>query len=88
MASIVVQALSASEAARNRGHERFERIERVVIRRSLAENLRIDAKQEFGILIGGAAEHDPVDMGEMSARLREVRHAAVENDRPVADARI
>ena len=83
MPGVIVQALAALKPARDHRHKGFDRLEPIGDRRRLAEQLRIDADQQFRILIGRAAEHDSVDMAEMRARRVEVREAAVEDDRPV-----
>ena len=64
-------------------HKDFDRLEPVRDRRRLAEQNRIDADQELRVLIGGAPEHDPVDMAQMGARSVEIGQAPVEDDRPV-----
>ena len=64
----VMQALAALKPARDHRHEGFDRLESVGDRRLVAEQLRVDADQEFGRLIGGAPDHDPVDMPKLGAR--------------------
>ena len=82
MPGVVMQALAALKPARDRRHEGFDRLERVGDRRLLAEQLRIDADQDLGRLIGGAPDHDPVEMLKLGARGSEILDAAVEDDRP------
>ena len=82
MARVVVEALAAFEPFGDRWHEGPERIEGVIEGRRLAENRRIDAKQHFGVLVRGPADHDPVDVGEVRLSRPEVARAAVDDDRP------
>src|SRR6202451_1743821 len=63
--SVVVQAVAALKPPRNRGHEGFDRLEPVGDRRGLVEQLRIDADQELGVLIGRATEHDSIELLKM-----------------------
>ena len=72
MSGVVMQTFAALKAARDRRHERFDRLEPVPDRRRLAEKSRVDGDQRLRVLIGRAPEHDPIDMGEMRAGHVEV----------------
>ena len=63
MARHVVQARAARQLALDIGRIGLDRRERVGDRRRRAEQQRIDAEQHFRGLVGGAADHDAVDMG-------------------------
>src|SRR5208282_6616768 len=83
MARVVAQTLAAPKALSDHGDEGVERLERVFERRRLAEDRRIDPEQDLRVLIGGAAEHDAVDIRKMRLCLLEVAHAAIDDNRPV-----
>ncbi len=67
MAGLVMQTLAAPEPLFDRRQERLDRREGVGEGRRIAKNRRIDCEQQFGVLIGGAPEHDAVDMGESAS---------------------
>ena len=50
------------------------------MRRRLAKQFGIDREQPPRLLIGGAPQHDTVDMGEMLLRLRDAADAAIDDD--------
>ena len=87
MAGIVVQTLAARQPQRDGRHEGFEGLEGVGDRRGLAEYDGVDADQQLRVLVGGAPEHHAVDMGKMRDRGLKIGDAAIDDDRPVADAR-
>ena len=68
------------EFALDIGHERAGRLLGRSERRGLAEQQRIGGQQPPGLLIGGAAHHDAVDVGELLLRLLEARDAAIDDD--------
>ena len=72
MSGVVMQTFAALKAARDRRHERFDRLEPVRDGRRLAEKSRVDGDQRLRVLIGRAPEHDSIDMGEMRAGHVEV----------------
>ena len=78
MAGHVVQAHAARERAGDRRHEGLDRLEGVGERRRLAEELGSTPSRSSGCLIGGAAQHDAVDMRKVRRRRGEIGDSAVD----------
>ncbi len=83
MPRVVMQAFPTVEAPGDRWQEGLQHSERIRKRRRLAKDLRVYAEQQFGILIGRAPKHHPVDMREMALGLGKIGNPTVEYDWPV-----
>ena len=79
----IMQALAAPSPRAIAGMNASIASKAVGDRRHVAEESRVDADQEFRRLIGGAPEHDPVDMARCARADVEIGDAAIEDDRPV-----
>ena len=65
-----------------------ERLKGVCGGRRLAEQLGIDAEQELGALVGGPADHDAIDLGEVGFGIGDRADAAVDRDRERGEGRL
>ena len=79
---MIVKASAPVEALRDHRHEGLERFECVCKGRGFAEDRRINAKQQFRVLVGRTPQHDAIDVLQMRTGVIEAGHAAVDDDRP------
>ena len=75
-----MQPRALREFALDVGHHRLEHVLHGRVRRGLAEQFGIDRQQPPRLLIGGAPQHDAIDMSEMRLRLVEAGDAAIDDD--------
>ena len=76
----VVEPAAGREVALDVGEEAAEHVGAGRRRVGGAEEAAVDLGEQIGVLVGGAAEHDAVDVGEVRLGLVEARDAAVDDD--------
>src|SRR5260221_3828782 len=80
----IVQADAAHHRPLDIGNKLLDGLKRLGDRCRGPKQLRVDRKQHSRILIGGAAEHDAVDVTKMVFGLVERMNAAIDDDREIA----